>query len=79
MSPCDPKRTLAICPKAKLSSPIRPMLVAAHTIAGLTTKRSVTHAVMTTNTGNTELDNDTRLEKRTFQRWSGSKRQHRSG
>ena len=64
----DPKRTLAICPKARLSSPIRPMLVAANAIAGLTTWRSATHAVMTTNTGNMELDNNARFEKWIFSR-----------
>ena len=61
----DPKRTFANRPKARLSSPIGPMLVAVYSIARPTTWRSVTHAVMTTNAENTELDNDTRLEKRT--------------
>jgi hypothetical protein len=43
------------------------MLVAANAIARPTTWRSVTHAVMTTNKGNMELDNNARFEERTLE------------
>ena len=68
-----PKRLLRYQarPKARLSNPFRPMLVAAATNhTELTTKRSVTHAqTKTERPQTTELDSHARLKKRTLRRY----------
>jgi hypothetical protein len=66
MSAYDPKRTLATCPKARLSIPIPSTLVAACTNhkADHVEKRDPRGAD-TKRRKHMELDNDARLEKRT--------------